>query len=498
VRPQPAASRVWISAHEVLPRRLASGSAKGVMMHEECGELRRVSVYADAVHIDLALPAAVPIGLLIPPIVDILAAEYGHRSESMAARRQLFLPGQVALDPSKTLAQSGIRDGTALILTRSSTDLAAPRFDDTAEAVSMSLTATARPWTRRAARLTGAMTASWLAITGAVVLIRAAFYTNDAQRIDDAGVAAAVGAIALLAATVGYRVFRDRISGVTLGVVASGFAALAGLLVVPGGPGAPNTLLAAAAAAATSTLALRVTGCCAVAFIALSCFAAMTAAAAAVGAVTAVPPQAIGAMSAAISLGFLEASARVSIALAGLSPRLASEPRAANDEPEPDPHRLSANAIRADTWLTSLVVALSASAGLGAIIAAVGACSASGPRLLGITFATITGGMLLLRARSHNDLARSVPLVGSGTATLSATFVVAATVYPLHTPWIATAVTILAIGALGLGLITSPMAISPIGRRSIELLEYLALAAIMPLACWICGLYSAARGLNLS
>jgi hypothetical protein len=41
------------------------------------------------------------------------------------------------------------------------------------------------------------------------------------------------------------------------------------------------------------------------------------------------------------------------------------------------------------------------------------------------------------------------------------------------------------------------MRLSPIGRRSVELLEYLALAVVVPLACWICGLYGAARSMNL-
>jgi type VII secretion integral membrane protein EccD len=495
-------SLLWISAHAVAPDRLtsesASASAKGGAVHEAVGELRRVSVYADAVHVDLALPAAAPVGSLIPPIVDILPGEYGHRGEPVAARYQLSLPGHVAFDPSKTLAQIGIRDGTALILTSSSTELTIPRFDDAAEAVSMSLGTTARPWTRWAARLAGAMAGSWLAGAGAVVLIRGAFDGNDAQRIDGAGVAATVAAVALLAAAVGSRAFGDRIAGLTLGMTASGFAAVAGLLVVPGGPGAPNALLAAMAAAATSIVTMHVTGCCTVAFTALSGFAAVAAAAATVSAVTAAPLHAIGAISAAISLGLLEASARVSIMLAGLSPRLASDLKAATEDPAPAPHRLSAKAIRADSLLTSLVLAFSASAGLGGIGAAVGACSASGPRLLDIMFATITGVVLLLRARSHGDLARSAPLVVSGTATLSATFVVAASAYPLHASWIAAAAALLAIAAPGLGLIRPAMAISPVGRRGIELLEYLALAAIVPLACWICGLYSAARGWSLS
>ena len=55
----------------------------------------------------------------------------------------------------------------------------------------------------------------------------------------------------------------------------------------------------------------------------------------------------------------------------------------------------------------------------------------------------------------------------------------------------------LAAATLCLGFITQAMTFSPIGRRSVELLEYLALAVIVPLACWICGVYSAARGMNL-
>jgi type VII secretion integral membrane protein EccD len=473
-------------------------------VHEAVGvrpaseELRRVSVYADSVHVDLALPATVPVGSLISPIVDILAAEYGRRTESAGARYQLSLPGNIALNTSKTLAQIGIRDGTALLLTKSSTELAAPRFDDAAEAVSMLLAATARPWTRWAARITGATAASWLAGTGAVVLVRTASYTNNALRIDAVGVAAAFACIALLAAAVGYRVFRDRIAGVTFGVVASGFAGLAGLLAIPGGPGAPNALLAAMAATAMSTVAMHVTGCGTVVFTALACFAVIAAAAAVVGAVTMTPLQAIGAVSAALSLGLLEASARVSILLAGLSPRLASEPTATNPELDPAPHRLSTKAIRADNWLTSLVIAFSASAALAAIGTEVGASNAGSPRLLGITFATVTGGVLLSRARSHRGLARSVPLVVSGTATLSTTLVVAATAYPLHTPWIAAVAAMLAAAALGLSFVAPAMSFSPVGRRSVELLEYLALAAIVPLACWICGLYSVVRGLNLS
>jgi type VII secretion integral membrane protein EccD len=457
------------------------------------GGLRRVLVYAGSSRVDLVLSAAVPIASLIPPIVDILAAECGHRAQPPAIQHQLSLPGASRLDPSKSLAQLGIRDGTLLILTSSSSVLRPPRFDDLAEAVAVSLAPTERPWTRQATRLISALAASWLACTGAAVLIRTAFDTNGGRRGGCVGVAALAGFIALSAAIIAHRVFRDSTAGLVLGFAASGFAALAGLLAVPGDPGAPNALLAMAAAATSATV-IRMIGCRATVFTALACFAAFGAAAAAVSAVIAVPIQAIGAASAAISLVLIESSAPVSIMLAGLSSQLRPEPDIACDEP---PHHLSAKAISAKTWLTGLIVACSAAAALGAIGAAAGSYSAARPRSLGIAFATITGSVLLLRARSQCDLARSVPLIAAGTATLGATLVIAAAAYPLHAPYVAAASTMLAAAALCLGFITRTMPFSPIGRRSVELLEYLALAVIVPLACWICGLYGAARGMNL-
>ncbi len=298
----------------------------------------------------------------------------------------------------------------------------------------MLLAETVRPWTRRAARLIGALEGSCLASVTAAVLLRTMFDTDDPRRTGSAGVAATVGFLTLLAALIAYRAFRERLAGLTLGLLAIGFAALAGLLAVPGGPGAPNALFAAAAAL-TSAAVMRVIGCHAAVFTALACFTTVGAAAALVGAITAVPLQAIGAAVAAISLVLVEVSAPMSIMLAGLSPQPASDPDATRGDPMLCPHRLSAKAIRAYDWLTSLVVGFSASAALGAIGAVVGLYLAGGQSAPGIAFATITGGVLLLRARSHQDLARSVPLVAAGTATLSATLVIAAVAYPLSTPY---------------------------------------------------------------
>jgi type VII secretion integral membrane protein EccD len=455
-------------------------------MHPTDAGLRRVVVYADSGHVDLALPATLPVGSLIPPIVDLLDAQVGHRVEPAAIAHQLSLPGDIALDPAKTLAQLMIRDGSTLILTSSSTVLMPPRFDDPAEAVSVSLAATTRPWTRRTAQLIGVLMASPLASTSAAILIGTACDNNDLRR-GGAAIAGAAALVALLAAVVSYRVLSDVAAGLTLGLMACGFAAVAGLLAVPGGLGAPQALLATAATT-TSAAIMRTTGCCVTAFTALACFASIGSAAAAVGAVTAAPLPVIGAASAAISLMLIEASAPASMVLTRLSSRVV---------PETTAHDLGARAIRANGWLTSLVAAFCAAAALGAVGAAAGALPAQSPPRLGIAFAALTGALLLLRARAHPDLARSVPLLVAGTATLSGTLVVAVVAYPQHVLYLAVASTALAAAALCLGFLTQSMTFSPVWRRSIELVEYVALAAVVPLACWICGLYGAAGGLNL-
>jgi type VII secretion integral membrane protein EccD len=177
-----------------------------------------------------------PVGLLIPAIVGMLPADR-RRGEPVAVSYQLSFPGQIPLKQSKTLQQHGIRDGMVLILTESSEKPPPRCFDDTAEAVSASLTTVTRPWTQHATRVAGAVTACWLAGGAALMLTRAAFCADNTSRI---GVSAGVAAgccVAVLAAVFVRRGFGDTIALLTLSILAIGFAADAGLLMVPGGPG---------------------------------------------------------------------------------------------------------------------------------------------------------------------------------------------------------------------------------------------------------------------
>jgi type VII secretion integral membrane protein EccD len=444
--------------------------------------LRRLSVHADEVRVDLALPAEVPIATLIPAIVDIAGAR--QRNRDRPTRYQLSRPGLTALEGSTTLAEQGIRDGAVLVLSRSSTEIPAPQFDDEAEAVSASLAAVTRPWTGRAARMAAAFAATWLAGVGALLLARVGLCANDARHVGAAS-AAAVGAIALVAATVAQRGFRDGITAQALGLLAVGFAAVAGLLAVPGAPGAPNALLAATTAAVTAVVVVRTTGHHAPLVIAVAGVAVVSALAALAATLTTVPRPAVGAICVVVSLAVIEASAPISILFAGLSPRFADDAPQATDA-------LPARAIRANAWLTGLVGASSTTAACGAVTVAI--WSAGGPHTVGVSFAMLTGAVLLSRARSHRDIPRAVALIVNGTLTVTAGFVVGVMVFDPPIGWLAATTAALT----AVAFLVATVRLSPAAQRAVGLLERVALAILVPLACWVCGLYGAARGLTLS
>lgn len=462
---------------------------KGLLLPASDTGPRRVSVHSETAVVDLALPGGIPVAVLIPSIVDILKIR-DREKDPEAKRYHLSPPGASALDPLMTLAQCGIGDGAVLVLSRHSTPPPPPRYDDIAVAVSDALDAANPLWSRaghrQAVRITGAVAASCLAGVGVLALVRNTFSTSAARDIDAAGVLASGAVIALLLAVIACRTYRDPTAGLTLGVIAIEFAAVAGFVAVPGAPGVSNVLLAASAAAVTAVSAIRASGCGVVTLTAVSCVAIFIAVAALVGGFSAAALPAIASVSALISLGLLPVAARVSVALAGLSPTPDAE------DIEPCAARVAAKAIRADNWLTGLVAGFSSSAAVGALVTVL----AGPPGLSCIAFGGLTGAVLLVRARSEHKR-RMLVFVVSGIVIAGTTFGVAALRTPQHGPWVATSAVTLAGAAMYLGFVAPAISPSPLARRSAELLECLPLVALIPLTCWICGLYGAVRGLSL-
>lgn len=85
----------------------------------------------------------------------------------------------------------------------------------------------------------------------------------------------------------------------------------------------------------------------------------------------------------------------------------------------------------------------------------------------------------------------------SGILITGTTFAVTALRTPVHGPWIAAATAMLTAAAMCFCFVAPAVSLSPVVRRSVELLEGLALVAMVPLTCWICGVYGAVRGFNL-
>ena len=455
--------------------------------------LRRVSVHSGTAAVDLCLPAGVAVAVLIPSIVDILVRDTG--TELLAKRYHLSLPGGPTLNPSTTLQQNDISEGSVLILSHSPSPPPTRRYDDPAHAVRAALDAACPPrgqaGHRHLVRLIGAVAATCLTGVGGLALIRNALSGNGTRDLGaTAAATVSAGVVALIAAVIAHRAYGDRIAGLALSVIATAFAAVAGFLAVPGAPDIPHVLLAATAATVTSVLAMRASGCGVVALTALSCVALFAAGAALVGVITAAPLHAIGSVSTLVSLGLLGAAARVSIVLAGLSPKLA--PTADADDVVASTACLAAKAIRANDWLTGLLAAFSASACIGAIITVL----AGAPRLSCSAFGALTGALLLLRSRSA-DRRRTLIFVVSGITITATTFGVSALRAPQHQPWIIAATAMLAAGSMYLGFVVPGLSFSPVVRRSADLAEGLALALMVPLTCWIAGIYGAVRELNL-
>lgn len=429
--------------------------------------------------VDLALPRNADVGLLVPSIVDLV-----HRDAAPAAGRRWRLSriGGSPLDESMTLMENNVRDGDLLLLT--AVEAPAPQrvacdpchsvahVDDVSRTPSLRIIAVVA---LLSAAGVGAASLAWSGM-----MTRASGHIVAGALLSGA---AAFGAVVV-------RRNRDPLPCVALSAIAVVYTAVAAFLSVPAGPAAANVLLAASASFAIAIIMLRLTRCGSICLTATACCAALAATTAAVCVVWTVPAQAAGAALAVLSLAMLGLAARMSITVAGLTPAFPTvdDPRAPADVGE-------TQVALAHQTLTGLVAGSSASAALGSLLVACGGLNGGGSRLSASLFTAVVGLVLLLRARTHSDMPRRIALGAGAMIAMAAGLVVCVVSSPEQAHWMALLSACVGAGALGrlLGL-----TVSPVIRRAIELLEYVALAAVLPMACWVAGLYELVRGLSLT
>jgi type VII secretion integral membrane protein EccD len=411
----------------------------------------RLSVHADdgdtASEVDLVLPTSSPVVAFLPAIVELAG-----RSATVDGRRwRLLRPSGTPVDECMTLDDNGIRDGDVLLLVSESPGLpddgpwdpahAAVTANDPPSAAPVDVTAFG------AAAIVIAVAASgWIGVVGS-------------DRWGSLVVAAAAAVVATARALM---LRRD-----VMGAAAVAAWAGAGFLVVPAGPSAANVLLASVAAGTSAVVLSRWTGRLSPTLVALGAFSVIVAVTAGAATAWSMPGSTVGAVTVVLALGLLGASARIAAAASGLS---------ADDAGD-------GASCRAHAILDGLTAGCASAVAVGAVVVAVASHDGAAA-----AFTAAVAVAIWLRSRAYADWPRRVALTLSGTccagASLAACVAAGSAVAPCY-----------ALVFVGLGFLANAVhARGPAVRRIADAAEYASLAAVIPLACWVGGLYAAARG----
>ncbi|OMC00092.1 type VII secretion integral membrane protein EccD [Mycobacterium sp. NS-7484] len=420
---------------------------------------------------DLSLPRALTVGELLPWIVDIVNAGAGTPH-----RWRLSLLGGYHLDESATLTQNGIHDGDLLVLEGVDEHPSPDRTLITAltvhapdERIPISVRAMGCLWTCAL----GLLAALWAGVDG-----------HGWGRIAAAAViAVAVGGVAMAA----HRLDLEPALATVADAVAVGCAAILGFLVVPGGPAAANVFLAAVAAGSLGAVLLRLPGRDKELLIAVVTATGLIAVATAGAVLWALTTTASAALLSALGIGLLPLAPRLSIALAGLTPPV---PDCGSEGVTVNASDVDARAHEGHRNLVGLVLGCSAAAALGTIALVV-----AGLRQVSaieVAFAVCVGVVLLLRTRTYASGRCRIGSMVTGFCSLTAAFLLVVAWAPEYGGWAG----VIAVGA-GLAGLWPVRFESPLTARLADAAEYGALAAIVPLACWLGGAFDVVRAAGL-
>ncbi len=444
-----------------------------------------MTVIAPRTRIDVALPSDVAVADLLPMLLD-MAREDGQDGGSAHGGWCLAKLGETAIVPGRTLGSLGIVDGDLLQLRRRADNPPPPLFDDVVDAISAATPGSYRPWTVATAGVLGRVAGglALLAATGAVLLA-------------GPGPAAAVvaGVAALLAVTVGavvVRVYGDTSTGVLVAAAGAPLAFVCGLYIVPGAIGRPNLLLACVLGLVFAAGALMVTGRGITPFVAIAAAGLLGAIAFLVATLVARQPAAgIAAGTAAVALGGISVLPRLTIQLSKLP--LPQVPSSAKDLQEdsgfPDFAAIERRAGIAHEYMTGLIIGCGAVAAVGGVLAAAGGVS-------GAILAVVVATVLLLRARSYANGTQAVALLVAGllaAAGLAAAAMMVAT--PLVRLVLFGGFVALAAAAIVFGVVLPTRRFSPPLRRSVDIIEAVLIASVLPLALAVMDLYQIFRQL---
>jgi type VII secretion integral membrane protein EccD len=453
----------------------------------------RLTVLTPGSRADVALPVDVPVADLVPMLMELLN-EQGDPARPVPWR--LTGPTGGAPAPGATLDDIGVLDGELLRLGPAAPPPPAPVFDDPVDALA-ALTAPPAEARRPGRRVI----VPAVAVPVATLLLAGAGPTGYAWAAAALAGAAALAAI-VWAALLGRRANgRDgdpptsRAAALAPALCAVPLAAAAGWAALPGPPGAASLLAAAVAAGTAAALAQVAVRTVVPALVAAGMAAVLTAAAAVARLQFDVGVPVIAAVVAAVALCTGPVLPRLTLRLSGLPrPVVATDAAgliAADTGPDVlAPTELATRAQLARAQLAGLSGGCAVVAATAAPLAATGGWAGwTGPAL-----ATAVAAVLLLRARGFADPAIARVHLSTGSAAGAALVGLGAVAAG---PAGRLGGALILLGAAGITIATAGATAtgSPVARRTVELVESVLAAAVVPLALAAAGVFELVRGL---
>lgn len=483
-------------------------------------DLSRITVVVGGLLIDVGVPDTVSAAEVITDVIDLAndrLAEPGGRAEEFDNREGKWtfarLTGEL-IDPHRSLAAADVYDGELLLIREIGAREPSPLVDQLSGLPESEDNARCRLAEQFSATGWSGWSMAGLALAVATaVLLGGRFLAPSVIGVPIAAATAlAAGFGCVLASAVMQVRSVDARKCTVLTVVALPLIFCGSLQVVPQARGVEALPAALALTALVALLRLLASGRARSLFTAVIGLAIFGVPAAITPLLMGAQPRSIGAILATVAVVAMYLAPRATIVLSRLPvPRVptAGEPlddietqggtavegvNAVGKQVIPTEQGMTDRVRRARDQLTGLVAA----AALVAIAGCYLALQADhGSYWRGAFFAVTVATVLCLRGRGHHDLAQSAVLIGGGLAIALVVIVKTATFVDGGPVNAAVALALLTLLLLACGLIAPGREFSPVLRRQVEVIEYIAIALVFPLMCWIVGVYTFFRQIRI-
>ncbi|WP_248961039.1 type VII secretion integral membrane protein EccD [Sphaerisporangium perillae] len=452
--------------------------------------MTRVTIVTPRKRIDLAIPADLPLAHVLPNVLAT-AGEDGDESVLSTTGWVLQRVGGRGLDLDASMNALGIRDGEVLYLLPRPSELPEAVFDDVADTIATGIKERSGRWQARHTRATGLGIAVAFLIAGALALTAAGPPWTITMIMSGVLAFMLIGAGAALSRALG-----DAAAGAVIGYTSLPYAFLAGLLAPAKDVGmlsfgAPSLLAAFAMTALAATVAGWAVAEGLPNFFGVMLASMAGAAGAAIVMIWHPPPSGVAALMAAVVLACTPLIPTLSFRLARLplpsAPRNAEELRADNQELDgPD---VKKRAVEAERFATGLAAGVA----LVALVAELLLLGGSDWTGRGMQVALALA--VLIRARVFLGVGQRVWLLGTGTAGLVGLLVAMSLTSPLAALLVVPGLIALAAVGAGMGLLLPQRRPTPFWGRAGDIVEFILIVALFPLALGLLDLYSWIRGL---